>query len=1175
MSSVYRFMYNATTRACYAWLVVASLHAQAQTQATSLVKVNMLSPEAASLGKFGNVPVSNFTGVPNISIPVYTIKVADIEFPVSLDYHAGGIRVEEAASSVGIGWALNATRIITRNMVGLPDESYDYFGSPEPSTVTANPSSYQNYLFALAGDMGSGDSQPDIYHYSTSEAGGKFLFKRDGSVYQIPVTNNKISTVGSGYFEIVEPNGIKALYEEKRRTSSSVVSDPSYINTWCLTKLISSNLQDTIYFKYDPVIRTSFTRQVMSRQNFGAKFVESDGTGNPINSFSVDMGSESSSVTISNQQYYPTEIAWRGGKIIFNYASDRIDLSADLRLDEVRVFSAMGNTYSLIKYVKLHQSTVSTPVLPNTIPADVEKFSRLRLDSVSFRDPASSNSVELYRLAYNDIKLPNRGSFAQDRWGFYNGHDENYDLMPKQKFYFLGIYYDFGSANRDTDVSKIQAGMISSIQYPTKGKSVFEFEPHQFQTQLQPTQVKSLIASICCTDAATYQQNFTVNTNSSKFRFRAFISKYNYSGVTDRPRYSLTDLTTGTLVCGATSMTPDADSYSNDNGMFSSFGYPNADLVQGHTYQIKLERFTTTANVTVRFELNWDEIVTGGSDITYGGGVRVRSITNYDVNGNFVNKDVYSYGVDGAGYVITPWFYQSLNYEQTKHRFGSTSTGYGGCYYFTEGSNGPSDILYPGYSTTFISNGVLPTTQFGGSPVVYPTVTVYSVDHAGVDNGKTEYTYSLSQDSSPPPLYYFGTGSSSNVLGDILLQSDEWKNGVLVGKKESKRLSTGAYLVVKNTQNTMTPSYLNTYSYLKLKKNYVHSGCLILNVSDYTLPVNDIRTGAMIPTASASQSSDDSGNTLSSSKNYTYGSTPLLPSSIVEVNSKGETLTQNLKYPRDFSATGNVYEKMVNRNILTPVIQEQKLKNGNPVSLTTVNYLDWFGNSNLLLPQSVDVQNGTGPTETRVYFNSYDKYGNILQQQKSNDVRQSYLWDYKSIYPVATVINADASAIAYTSFESDGQGGWTYTPNPNTTQARTGSRCHNLSSTIQRTGLSAALRYKISYWYKDGTPALSGATATSVYSYVHASGWTYWEGLVTGVTSLSLGGTGVIDELRLYPEGAQMSTFTYTPLVGMTSSADANNVVSFFEYDSFGRLQAVRDDKGNIVKTYQYNYILD
>lgn len=79
------------------------------------------APEAAQLGKYGNVPISLFTGTPTISIPIFEIKGIEISLPVSLSYNASGFKPQEAATWVGSGWSLNAGGVIARSVIGLPD----------------------------------------------------------------------------------------------------------------------------------------------------------------------------------------------------------------------------------------------------------------------------------------------------------------------------------------------------------------------------------------------------------------------------------------------------------------------------------------------------------------------------------------------------------------------------------------------------------------------------------------------------------------------------------------------------------------------------------------------------------------------------------------------------------------------------------------------------------------------------------------------------------------------------------------------------------------------------------------------------------------------------------------------------------------------------------------------
>jgi len=103
--------------------VISLFSASSLTGQTGSLRVSLPSPTAASLGKFGDIPVSLYTGVPDISIPLFTAKGRTLELPIVLKYHAGGIRVEEIAGWAGLGWTLEAGGAITRTVRGLVDES--------------------------------------------------------------------------------------------------------------------------------------------------------------------------------------------------------------------------------------------------------------------------------------------------------------------------------------------------------------------------------------------------------------------------------------------------------------------------------------------------------------------------------------------------------------------------------------------------------------------------------------------------------------------------------------------------------------------------------------------------------------------------------------------------------------------------------------------------------------------------------------------------------------------------------------------------------------------------------------------------------------------------------------------------------------------------------------------
>ena len=62
-----------------------------------------------------------------------------------------------------------------------------------------------------------------------------------------------------------------------------------------------------------------------------------------------------------------------------------------------------------------------------------------------------------------------------------------------------------------------------------------------------------------------------------------------------------------------------------------------------------------------------------------------------------------------------------------------------------------------------------------------------------------------------------------------------------------------------------------------------------------------------------------------------------------------------------------------------------------------------------------------------------------------------------------------------------------------------------------------------------------------------------------------------LDKLRTMPN-ALVTTYTYDPLVGITSVTDPAKQVQTYEYDNLGRLELIRDYKKSIVSRYDYGY---
>ena len=146
------------------------------------------STEASSLGKFGEWPVSEYTGIPDISIPLYTVKAGNFQLPIKLSYHAGGVKVDEVSSWAGTGWSLAAGGCISRTVVGLADDWTNGL-SQEDLQVGGNflkgyynLSDTNDYVFFRKVADQQADCEPDVYDLSIAGLSAKFCIDSFGAI---------------------------------------------------------------------------------------------------------------------------------------------------------------------------------------------------------------------------------------------------------------------------------------------------------------------------------------------------------------------------------------------------------------------------------------------------------------------------------------------------------------------------------------------------------------------------------------------------------------------------------------------------------------------------------------------------------------------------------------------------------------------------------------------------------------------------------------------------------------------------------------------------------------------------------------------------------------------------------------------------------------------------------
>jgi hypothetical protein len=232
--------------------------------------------------------------------------------------------------------------------------------------------------------------------------------------------------------------------------------------------------------------------------------------------------------------------------------------------------------------------------------------------------------------------------------------------------------------------------------------------------------------------------------------------------------------------------------------------------------------------------------------------------------------------------------------------------------------------------------------------------------------------------------------------------------------------------------------------------------------------------------------------------------------------------------------------------------------------------------SQLIVPDSVKHNYKNNSQVNYLQYEQYDNYGNPVQFTSLNGIKNTFIWDYNNELPVAEIKNAASSEAAYSSFESDGTGNWFYSGLQFTDgSAPTGKKVYNLGTGNITKSVTSTTTYVVSYWTKNSSAFYIAGTISSPPYPIQGrmiNGWRYFEHKITGQSTITISGSGLIDELRLYPDNALMTTMTYDPLIGMTTQCDVNSRINYYEYDEQNRLILIRDQDKNIIKKVCYNY---
>ncbi|WP_425237721.1 hypothetical protein [Ulvibacterium sp.] len=522
-------------------LGILQLQAQDPDPDPRLLDFTPPSPTAYSLTQFSAQQPALYTGTANTSIPLYTIDFDGWSLPITLNYHATGIRTNQEATEVGLGWSLSSTAVISRSIRkgndfhNVPNLAKGYIHDTE--TVGDIINDLDNWTSLNLTERNSHvtnftsswyDTEPDTFDYNFFGFQGSFILsKKSAPTDAITVIKLKNDATiiqyfdgPNPYFTIKTPEGFEGTFDIKERTTNMAGYSPNpiggpYDGTYIdIVNTTNRGQFRTVTAWYLSSIQSprgkqiSFNYNILSTQN--SPFVS---VGAPsfsdVHVTELQPGSQGISFSrlVTEHVYQQSIIIPNELSITFNQ-EDREDLRSNTflfessfpltaqkpkrytglyieGLDPVSTFEkniVFGQSYFNLEYL-LDESIDNI----NTEPAKYA-WLRSRLDFVTVDD-------QTHRFFYNlgSNGIPSKFTRGIDHFGFYNGEEDNDQLLqvtPRILSDACSVFeaditkkFYYQTEGRKADFTYGIAGSLKRVQYPTGGYTDFVYEPHDYYVE--------------------------------------------------------------------------------------------------------------------------------------------------------------------------------------------------------------------------------------------------------------------------------------------------------------------------------------------------------------------------------------------------------------------------------------------------------------------------------------------------------------------------------------------------------------------------------------------------------------------------------------------------------------------------------------------------------------------
>jgi hypothetical protein len=1122
-------------------------------QTDPINKIYPPAPTANNLMKFEEIPVSLYTGVPEISIPIYNLTSARIEIPVSLNYHALSAKPDEFSTEVGLGWNLIAGGTITRTVKGLPDEAIkDNLGSKQSiglyiDEYSNHPNfmgSYRNYTAKYLDIISNNglpdndsnfrkfgfesavlnryDTQYDLYQYNFLGYTGRFIIKKNSNnsfqVVKLDKNNLKITSIHNSLYEpisfiIVDESGKKYTFditEKTKRTSfvdktsqfnstpqSTVGQIDEYNSSFHISSIKDNNDENLVIFEYNPSQDVNLSATTVMKnfpvysQNYENLILTQ------IDSY-LPPKSQSYTTNTSNKVRTLKRINVVGGGILdFIYTTGREDTGFSALPYKLSEMQIKDNSERIIKKFLLTQG-YSTHTLISEIPKKRMILNELICKNIS--DTQISKHTFDYYHHMNEL--------TKDPWGYFKCYMTNSQIRAK--------YGNNGCSDND---------VLKTITYPTGGRSEFIYETNTFS--YMPIGVQQPLPPI--TDFSENPDNWIdenegISYNkfkeSEKYFFRINAAQdvtfnYNFSSIPNTDWRLELLKGDGTLI----NYTPEYIIGTLYNNITSDLGSVKIHMEPGY-YYARLDTddanmmFQTFGSVFINaLSSNYDN---QNEKYLYGGGIRIKDI-KYTDNNIVVKQKSYNYNeindpLKSSGSLVFP--YPVINYLDgftTKLWYQITDT------YYTY-------INYNNTYQTTSTENALPVLKTKGGDIGYENVSVFESDKGKITNYyKSPRLFSNTETASTTPPFLPITDEDFK-RGYLTKEEIKDQNNILLVEKSLDYLTQtyNIYTGILFRQSSQNPylSEFETYDdFLSYKQNcgVTTDNIKCGKIEDATIfPINYSIEKSIL--ARVNNTSTDTKTFFNNSlTNYTLENSStvynVLDLPVQKTTTSPDSIIAETTYQYAHDK-GN--QLMISKNMI-----------GIPLETTTTQTISGvtktLGKSETIYPTSLPTtQTGSlvlplsqksydkldNTLSTDVTYDKYDEKGNLLQYTTKDGISTTIIWGYNKTQPIAKITGA-----------------------------------------------------KLSYIQQSLINAIVTASDTDAAALPNNDETTF----LTALDNFRKDGN-----LSNY----QITTYTYDPLIGVRSITPPSGIREVYLYDTARRLMEIREDNqtGRLIKEFKYNY---